>query len=323
MTKLHRTIYAAGLLAMLLYPRGCLVVEDEDSSDNNNPSTGTQPSFGTFLVSIIAPDGTTTGYTSVLGRMYDGPTPSAVVWEELAASGDCRLLVPRVPFCEQSCGSAAACVEDDSCQPYPTAISVGTVTVTGLRTTAGASTFSMEPVLNSYQPAGGIVVAYPPSSEGDTVTFAASGNPPVPAFSIAARGISPLEVLNDTIVLADGQPIDLQWTPPALPDITTISVVIDVSHHGGTKGKVECDCEDDGSLEVPATLLDQLKALGVSGFPKLEITRRAVGTDTTVHANLVIESKVTRYLEIPGLVSCNGDEDCPNGQTCQPDFRCQ
>jgi hypothetical protein len=99
--------------------------------------------------------------------------------------------------------------------------------------------------------------------------------------------------------------------------------VINLSYHGGTKGKIECDCEDNGSLVIPASLLDQLKALGISGFPKIEIARRSIGTNAAAHADIVIESKVIKMLKVPGLVSCNGDEECPSGQSCQGDLRCQ
>ena len=35
------------------------------------------------------------------------------------------------------------------------------------------------------------------------------------------------------------------------------------------------------------------------------------------------QSQTEVKLEIPGLVSCTDTTDCPMGQTCQPDLRCQ
>ena len=85
-----------------------------------------------------------------------------------------------------------------------------------------------------------------------------------------------------------------------------------------------CESPDSGSLDVSASLLDQLKELGLSGFPKIEVARRTMGsTDPPAQVDLVVESRVTKFLEIPGVTSCNGDGDCPGGQTCRPDFRCQ
>jgi len=39
--------------------------------------------------------------------------------------------------------------------------------------------------------------------------------------------------------------------------------------------------------------------------------------------DLVLSSQVERGVEVPGVVSCNEDADCPGGQRCQPDRRCQ
>jgi hypothetical protein len=39
--------------------------------------------------------------------------------------------------------------------------------------------------------------------------------------------------------------------------------------------------------------------------------------------DLVVSSDVERALEIPGLTSCNGDEDCPDGRKCRTDLKCE
>ena len=87
---------------------------------------------------------------------------------------------------------------------------------------------------------------------------------------------------------------------------------LDISHHGGTKGKIECDAEDKGSLGLAAALLDQLQNLGVSGFPTVVVTREMAGSSTAtgVAVDLVIRSGMEQEVVIPGLVSCNSDDDC-------------
>jgi hypothetical protein len=217
------------------------------------------------------------------------------------------------------------CVEDDTCQPYPAVVTVGTVDVEGLRTTDGATSFSMDPVAGNYQPMG-VTLEYPAFSEGDAITFSAAGEDSAPAFTLETEGISQLEVLNQSIELADGQAVTLNWTPPGQTGIADIYVKLDISHHGGTKGMIECNTGDTGSLELPAGLLDQLKALGISGFPSIVVNRKAVGSSGRV--DLVIISTVERYVEIPGLVSCNCPvnepcPECPTGQTCQDDLKCE
>ena len=104
---------------------------------------------------------------------------------------------------------------------------------------------------------------------------------------------------------------------------SAISVRVDISHHGGIKGAIECEGPDNGSLEIAATLVDKLKALGVSGFPKIDISRKATGTHPDVHVDLTIESTVEKSLTIPGIISCTGDDECPTGQTCKQDLKCQ
>ncbi len=273
--------------------------------------------FGTFIVSLIPSESITT----VGGKMYDGPTPSTTVWEESAREGGCRLFIPRVPFCPEPCGGSAACVEDDSCAPYPASVAVGTISVSGIGTLGGSAAFTMKHINKYYQPADQL--AYPPFQEGDPVVFSIPGESAIGPFVLSSRGISPLIVLNDTITLEDGQPMNLLWTPPAIRGNSTIFVLVDISHHGGQKGKIECECEDNGSLTIPAVLIDKLKALGISGFPKIEVTRASSGFEMNAKAALHIESKVTKYLQIPGIISCMDDSECPDGQTCQFDFQCR
>ena len=302
-------------------PLFLLAVSCTSDSGNGNPSTGS--SAGSFQVSLVEPTAITPGYTTVLGKVYTGPTPSSIIWKEVGSSGSCRLFTPRAPFCEKGCGSDSTCVEDNKCQVFPKSIGVGKVGVKGLKAKSGATTFSMDPILNSYQQPGTIQLEFPPSAEGDEITFSAAGDTSVPAFTVSAPGISPLVVLADSFTFVAGKPITLEWTPPKNAGASRVSVLVDLSHHGGTKGKIECEGPDNGKLEIPATLANDLKALGISGFPKIEIARKSTGTNAKVHVDLVIQAMLTKALSIPGLISCNDENPCPSGQTCQRDLRCQ
>lgn len=279
---------------------------------------------GTFQVQLVAAnaDTGTPGYTALAGKVYDGPTPSSVIWEETVKEGDCRLLTPRVPFCSTPCGSSAACVEDETCQAYPVAQSVGTVQVHGLQTEAGAVDFSMDAILNGYQPS--MTLAYPAFSEGDDIVVSAQGSSFTAAFSLTAQGIAPLNVFNDAITLSANQALTLSWSPPATAIGSKIHVKLDISHHGGTKGKIECDTSDTGTLVLPASLITPLLALGAAGFPTVVVARTASGSATISagRVDLLITSEVEKAVAIPGVVSCNSDDDCPTG-TCQPDLTCK
>ncbi len=190
---------------------------DSDPSDTNPDGTTGDSSvlIGTFQVHLVAPDtsSSTAGYTTVLGKVYDGATPSATIWEEKAAAGDCKLFTPRIPFCNPGCGSSV-CVEDGVCKAYPTPKTVGTVTVTGLHPKAGGTGFSMDPVANNYQEATAAVeLPYPASPEGEEITFAAAGGA-YSAFTLKARGIAPLVISTTSYPLVKDQPLSLSWTPP-------------------------------------------------------------------------------------------------------------
>jgi hypothetical protein len=293
------------------------------TEEDKKPSSGSHPTSGGFTVSLVEATSFSSAYSAVLGKVYDGPSPSALVWKQVAASGACKLYTPRAPFCETPCGSTALCVADNTCQDYPRSISAGKVTVKGVKDKSGQASFSMDPLLNSYQQPTGTQLAFPPFSEGDAVTFSAAGDTGIGAFAISANGIGPLAILNDTITLADGKPILLKWTPAKSAGASTVTAMVDISHHGGTKGKIECEGPDNGEMEIAAALVDQLKALGVSGFPKVEVTRKAVAANKDVNVSLSLESMITKSLSIPGLISCGGDEECPDGKTCQSDMQCK
>jgi hypothetical protein len=307
----------------LAFPLALSVASCLGDPDGGEKPQGGGPSYGSFLISLVEPTATAKGFTSVLGAITTFPTPASLSWEEGAQSGSCRIYKPHVPFCETPCGSEAICVEDGKCQEFPKSLGAGKVTVKGVKTKAGANSFTMDPTKNNYQPDSRDSLAFPPFAEGDEVGITAAGDSSVAAFSVSVKGIAPLVALKDSFALADGQPIGLEWTPAKDPQASRVSILVDLSHHGGTKGKIVCEGPDNGKLEIPAVLVDGLKALGVSGFPKIEISRKAIATNPDVHVDLVLESLITLPLSVPGIVSCIEDSGCPDGQTCQRDSKCK
>lgn len=294
---------------------------DAGATGSQDAATGDSSTLvGTFQVRLVPPENGGTGYTSVAGKVFDGPTPSLLVWKQAVKDGDCALLTPKVPFCSQSCGGGAVCVDDEKCQAYPTARSAGTVTVTGLRTASGATQFTMNPIANSYQPSE--TLPYPAFSEGDEVRFEASGGSG-PAFTVKSRGIKALELTNSTLTVAKDQPLTLTWTTGSA-GISRIHVKLDISHHGGIKGMITCDAADTGSLVLSAPLVTELLNLGVAGFPSISVARSAVGSAVVAPGTveLQVTSDVERQVQVPGVSSCNEDSDCPDGGTCKTDLTC-
>jgi hypothetical protein len=319
------SILATAALAVL--PWGCSgggnsKTDGAVKADSPHGDPNTQ--VGQFLVSLVAPDTSTStaGHTSVVGKVNGGATPELVVWETATTDGGCKLLTPRVPFCSTSCGTGA-CIEDETCKSYPTAVSVGTVTAKGLKTAAGDTTFTMDPVANNYQPPASVTLAYPAFAEGDAISLDATGGT-FSAFTLKATGIAELKLLNDSIALAENQAVNLTWTPPS-SSASKIQVKLDISHHGGTKGKIVCETADSGSLTLPASMLTQLIKLGVAGYPTIVVTRLASGSATISagRVDLVISSDVEKQVTVSGLTSCTKDTECPDGQKCQTDLTCK
>ena len=305
---------------------------DEDTSPTGDTGAVEYPEtlVGTFQVQLVAPvpasdtSPGSPGKTAVVGKVYDGETPATIIWEPGTKLGECQLFTPRVPFCETSCGGSAVCVEDDTCAPYPTAGSAGTITVKGLKTTDDATEFTMDPIANNYHPPGTITLAYPAFAEGDLITLEAPGAD-VDAFKLSARGIAQLALKNASIPLVADTPVNLQWTPAADTTRSSIHVKLDISHHGGSKGMIECDTADAGSLELPGALITELLDLGVAGFPSIIVTRRSVGSAAiaTGRVDLVISAKTEHFVDIEGVTSCSDTSECPDGQTCQDDLTCK
>lgn len=286
---------------------------------------------GRFTVDLIAPVPATEttaavpGYTTVLGVVYDRTPPEAIIWDVTMTDGSCVLRIPRVPFCETPCGGSAVCVADDTCAPYAVKQEVGAIHAKGLTTTLGVTEFDLTLLAGSYQVPDAITLAYPAFQAGAAVSFAAAGSAFTPAFQLDGVGISPLALTSADPALARNQALNLTWTPPAAGATSRVTVALDISHHGGSKGKIECDAPDTGSLSLSAAIMTRLLDLGAAGFPTIIITRQGTSSAlvTSGRVDLVLQSRIERPVSVPGITSCTEDEQCPMGQTCQPDLTCR
>jgi len=304
----------------------CSSTETETATGSSDPDV----LIGTFQVQLNEEkpasngDPGTPASTSVLGKMYDGAYPAQIVWEVDSFEGDCRLLTPRVPFCSTPCGGTAVCVEDETCQDYPKAHSAGAVTIEGLETTDGATSITMCPIANNYQVPVGTTLKYPAFDSGGAIDLHAAGDY-FGAFDLTTKGIAQLVITSDTPHLAPDQPVILAWESGAEDPDLTIHVKLDISHHGGTKGMIECDLGDTGGVEIPGALVTKLLTLGVAGYPTVIVTRQRKGSKAIPpgRVELVIASIVERTVTIDGLVSCTDTSECPQGQMCQSDLTCK
>jgi hypothetical protein len=281
--------------------------------------SGTVAAYGVFDIHYK----TDLGFTSVDGIMRDGAPLEAIVWEQSKApEAGCALYKPRAPFCD-ACVPPNVCTADYVCSTPPGTHGVGVVSVTGLNSVANPLVLTdVRASTTTYQSAE--TLPLPPCTAGGAIRLDATGEGDYPAFSISSQCIAPLAVTNASIVIESGKPFTLTWTPGTVAG-ARIKLVFDLSHHGGSKGRLICETADTGSLEISGTLIKSLMDLGVTGWPKADVTRMLTA-QTPVgsgQAELRVYADTEFVVQIPGLTSCNTDADCVSPETCQnPGMMC-
>jgi hypothetical protein len=318
----QKKIFAGICCVMLLFNIMC---QDNSTSLSEkgkelDTNQSTEKALGVFQI-LIDQDAQSTNFS---GALYNGENPE-LPWKLVMKEECLELLVPENPFCADDCGSDALCVADDSCALYPDRITAGTITVSGVNLSNSKSSFTSKPIGTWYTAA--VSFADPPFDAASTITLSSEGSADAAAFSLTASGVEQIVLHNDSVVMADGEPINLSWTPPSVSGSSVMHIEMDISYHGGTKAKIVGECNDDGTLEISAAMLTKLKSYGYSGFPKIIMTRRsASAVSALARAQLVVETTRQVYISIPGLVSCDpgsGNANCPEGQTCGDDRRCR
>ena len=294
------------------------------SNSAGNGSTGSQEVVGTFQVQVLADEADlATGMTKIVGQVTDAPVPPNVVWTVTKEEGGCRLETPSVPFCDPGCG-ADVCGADNKCRPYPMGHSVGAVTLQGVKLMAGGSEIALKEIAKAYQPPAGTMIAYPPFSSSDDVSVHAAGGDYAP-FDLTAKGVDPLAFTSTDFELDTGKPLVLKWAGAEDPKSSQMYVKLDISHHGGAKGLIECDVDDTGSLTISAALITDLMGLGVAGFPSVVAMRQSIDTAPIAPGlvKLEVSARTEHFVTVKGVSSCTADEDCPDGGKCQMDFTCK
>jgi len=292
-------------------------------------SAGPDEVIGAFQVGIEA----ATSEVEILGKVSDAPLPPNVIWELAHEDGDCRVMTPSVPFCDPGCG-ADICQPGNVCSPYPVGQSVGEVTLSGVQLTSGETELILKEVVKNYQPPPGTMFAFPPFAEGDEVKVHAAGGD-YPGFDLATGAVAPLTFTSNDFALEEGKALELTWDAAGAGATSQVHLKLDISHHGGTKGMIECDTADDGELTISGALMTELIGLGVAGFPTVELTRVSTASASTAQGRveLKVSAFVGQAVTIAGFESCNATtcedpEDlscvpCPDGLECQSDLTCQ
>jgi hypothetical protein len=256
-------------------------------------------------------------FTSVQGQISNGVTPFRVP-SEVTTEGACTFYEPPSLFCDPACEVGMTCGPNGVCQAQAEAVSVGVVSVTGMK---GDVEMTAQPPVFFYTNLG--TLEHPGFDEGDHLVLVAEGEAAVDAFALDAYGVTQIVTAADSVSLETDVPIALSWTAPGVAG-SEVVVDLNIAQHGGNPGWIECVVPDTGEFTMPVALTNQLLAAGFSGFPSLVMTRRSIDSiDTAVGCvQWSAQSVEVLQVEIDGLISCSTSEDCPDPQTCQPDLTC-
>jgi hypothetical protein len=247
-------------------------------------------------------------YTAVSGGIAEAPVP-VDVREVIAEAGACRLLRRRLLACFPTCGAGMTCGVGGRCQRYPDNLDAGTVEVKGLRC---QMQMRPDPTARRYS---NTTLPHPGYTPGASIQLAATGAD-VPAFSLVGWGVAALALDEAPLRLEADQALRVSWQ--AQPGPTRVQLDLEVDQHGITPVTLSCDVADSGSFEVPADLVARLLAAGVSGYPKLRVSRQTVDSRDLPPGcvELIVASPRERSLQVVGHTPCRNDTDCPAPRRC-------
>ena len=218
-----------------------------------------------------------TAWSYVQASILD-PRPQYMALEMEA--GDCRMWSYQPGDCGPCTG---LCDGDGECVPFPTSLSAGLLTVSGVE----GGDIEMEPTEYGY-----FLDAAPPAdlfAPDAEVTLTAAGGPDVDGFSLATGGVDPIAIDlvaageggQDSLRLEDGADLELGWEPARPGTRVRLEINSNNSGHGlPVNSMIECESDDDGSLTVPRAMIE--------AFPEKPYQNICAGTDCP-------PSTLTRY----------------------------
>lgn len=224
-----------------------------------NPGGGTDATLGgadpyrTDLVgrvTVLENPGGTAYVTATFASGTDQPAE-----RELAREGDCAIYEHASPgLCEGDC--TGFCDEGGTCHPYPTWQDAGAVELRGL-----GAPITLEHGDGNFYSHQGAEDLFAPD---DVLTVAASGAA-FPAFALAARGVAELANPPAPIELTGDQPAIVIYT--AGDGSARIQLALRYGWHGVPwETMLLCESEDDGSLDIPGSIVARMPEFGGIGL---------------------------------------------------------
>lgn len=304
------------------------------SATGGSSSSATGPGLWALINVDLASASTTLGTpddAKIAGFPKNGPPVPEYNFKEPTTVGDCKLYQVANPYCDPKCATGTKCVgngDDGTCATTPTAISMGTLTVEGLKLASGSTDpFTLTPINNSYESAGSTDLDINPCAPGDEVKVA-GGADDGPKFEVKSTCIERLKITStNPHPFEPDKKTTLTWEPPSVTGKSRVTARFDISHHGGLGGIILCDTDDDGSLEVDGSLVSGLISFGTAGYPIVLVTRVSTGKVSAGSGEVIlnVQSKIEKDLKIPGIDSCANNDECANssaGPVCNSGRKC-
>ncbi len=277
---------------------------DDLSIELNGACTG-EDRVGLFRLEVIVDGNIPRSF--VTGSILDQPDPT-LVRELLATEGTCQLLRRPNPLCDPACSANQTCTIGDTCVARSRPIDSGPIRVGGL-----AENIEMHaaPPGNEYFNSE---LAHPAVSGGEELRLRATSG----AISLDSVGHEALSVPSGGWSINQGQPLGVAWNVPSTGANTRVVLSLSIDQHGVTPVTMGCVFEDTGTAEVPASVVDQLFAAGVSGFANARLERQTVDSQQTSDGCMEFQVVHPQRVDasVGGHTPCNAPGECPLGQTC-------
>ncbi len=267
------------LTAALLLP-GCPADDDDDTTSDDDTTPGdddttpgddddttpgdddddTEPADCSFVerwstrvevIEELTPGDTGEWYAQVSGRVYDGPDPTH--HEFTIEDGSCRYKSLQYGFCDPACDPMEVCTWANVCEPYPTGLGAGDLTVGGL----------VEPVEIAASNTwywGPWTLPDDIFAPGDGITASFSGDQ-FPAVDLEALGVETMDVdlaAGGYFQFADGGDAEITWTAGS-DARACVEVVINgenTAHGLPYMDIIECVGPDTGAMTIPQALVE-------------------------------------------------------------------
>ena len=251
-------------------------------------------------------------FSFVDGVVADGVNPITVL-EEVLSEGECKLLQRLNPFCDPPCAAGETCGNDNNCVTFPSNQDAGVLVFEGLK-----EPLELEPVApgNNYFATG---LPHPAAEPDAEITLTATGGV-FGDLALYGVGVHPLDLGEDVQWdVEEGVDLQVTWEPPPGEVRSHVFMLVNIDQHGASPLNLVCNVPDTGSASIPSSVMDELLAFGVSGFPNGQLIRRTVDSVPIGDGGcveFVISSPRGPDVRVAGHTPCKSDLDCPTGQTC-------